>query len=214
MLIVDLYTELTCPWCIVGMYRLDKVLSQRFADQTVTIRHHPVMLMRNVPPSGLKLADVLLERYGITDPRQAFARPEAEARASGLDLDLMRQPMAYPTIAAHTLLRIAETRGTQHALAVAISHAYFLESRNIADLDVLGQIASGYGFTADEAAKLAADPAEQAITDQAAADAAAQGVRSVPHFVFNGSVTLNGGRSEDELAAAIDQALTNMRATA
>ncbi|MGJ7484451.1 DsbA family oxidoreductase [Variovorax sp. LT2P21] len=209
MLTIDLYTELSCPWCIIGMHRLDKVLSQRFADEAAVIRHHPVILMRDLPKAGRPLADLLLERYGITDPHQAFARPEAEARASGLALDLMRQPMAYPTIAAHTLVRIAEARGSQHALAVAITHAYFLEGRNIADPVLLGEIATSYGFTHDEAARLAADPAEQALTDQAAAHAAAQGVRSVPHFVFNDSVVLNGGRSEDELAAAIDQALSS-----
>lgn len=32
------------------------------------------------------------------------------------------------------------------------------------------------------------------------------GVRSVPHFVFGGSIAINGGRSEDEIAAAIQAA--------
>ncbi|MCP2138540.1 putative DsbA family dithiol-disulfide isomerase [Rhizobium sp. SLBN-94] len=214
MLTIDLYTELTCPWCIIGMHRLDKVLSERAAGEAVTIRHHPVMLMRGLPQEGRALAGLLLERYGITDPRQAFARPEAEARASGLELDLMRQPMAYPTIAAHTLLRLAEPRGTQHALAVAISHAYFLEAHNIADPQVLADIAAAHGFTHHEAARLAVDPAEQALTDRAAEEVAAQGVRSVPHFVFNNAAVLNGGRSEDELAAAIDRAISEARAEA
>jgi len=57
----------------------------------------------------------------------------------------------YPTVAAHTLVRIARTRSSQHALAVAIASAYFLEGSNIADPEILGEIASNYGFTHDEA---------------------------------------------------------------
>ncbi|AHI68434.1 rhsD domain protein [Burkholderia thailandensis H0587] len=38
------------------------------------------------------------------------------------------------------------------------------------------------------------------------ANAAGAGVRSVPHFVFGGSIAINGGRSEDEIAAAIQAA--------
>jgi predicted DsbA family dithiol-disulfide isomerase len=34
----------------------------------------------------------------------------------------------------------------------------------------------------------------------------ADGVRSVPHFVFSGRITINGGGSEDQIASAISEA--------
>ena len=37
---IDLYTEITCPWCFVGHHRLDKVLAERFPHLTVDIRQH------------------------------------------------------------------------------------------------------------------------------------------------------------------------------
>ncbi|WP_251031338.1 DsbA family protein [Paraburkholderia strydomiana] len=107
-----------CPWCIVGQHRLDKVLAERFPELVVEIHHHPVLLLPDAPADGLYIPDLLRIRYGITDPKVASARPEAEARASGLLLDLGRQPMAYATQAAHALILAARERGTQHRLAV------------------------------------------------------------------------------------------------
>lgn len=207
MLQIDLYTDISCPWCIVGQYRLDKVLRERFPDLAVDIRHHPVLLMPDAPAEGIYIPDFLFKRYGVPEPQVAFARPEAEARASGLDLDLGLQLYAYPTHAAHALIMAARTRGTQHQLAVAITEAYFLQAKNTGKPDVLADIATAHGFERDEALAIADDPAWHASVEQAAADSTAAGVRSVPHFVFGGHIAINGGCGEDELATAMGQAI-------
>ncbi len=206
MLQIDLYTEITCPWCIIGHHRLDKVLAERFPELDVDIRQHPVLLLPDAPAEGLYIPDLLLSRYGVTDPKASFARPEAEARASGLDLDLSRQPWTYRTQAAHGLILAARARGTQHQLAVAITEAHFLKAKNISDADVLADIAMPYGFEREEARAMALDPEQHRRVEREAAQSTAAGVRSVPHFVFGGRIAINGGRSEDEIASAIRQA--------
>lgn len=190
----------------MGQHRLDKVLSERFSGLAVDIHHHPVLLLPNAPAEGLYIPDLLRSRYGVTDPKASFARPEAEARASGLDLDLSRQPWTYRTQAAHGLILAAQARGTQHKLAAAITDAHFLEAKNISDADVLADIAVDHGFEREEARAVALDPEQHRRVEQEAGRAAAAGVRSVPHFVFGGRLAINGGRSEDEIAAAIQEA--------
>lgn len=203
---IDLYTEISCPWCIIGQHRLDKVLAERFPGLAVDIEHHPVILMPDCPPEGARIADLLKSRYGVTDPSAAWARPHAEARTSGLKLDLGRQPFAYPTLDAHTLIRRARARGTQHALANAISKAYFMDALNIADVQVLAGIAARHGFDQDDVRALLADEQERAETRRQVARSFDAGVRSVPHFVFDGRIAINGGRSEEELVGAIASA--------
>jgi predicted DsbA family dithiol-disulfide isomerase len=205
MLNIDLYTEISCPWCIVGQHRLDKVLAERFPDLTVDIRHHPVLLIPDAPAEGIFIPDLLRTRHGVTDAKAAFARPEFEARTSGLELDLSRQPWAYRTQPAHGLIQAAHEHGTQHELAVAIARAYFLDVRNISDADVLADIAARYGFDRAQARAIALDPAQHQRVEREAAKSSAAGVRSVPHFVFGGRIAINGGRSEDEIALAIQE---------
>lgn len=208
MLTIDLFTEISCPWCLIGMHRLDKVLTERFPALDVEIRHHPILLLKDVSAEGLYIPDLLRSRYGVTNMKAAFARPEQEARDSGLTLDLSLQLRTYSTLAAHALIMAASERGTQHRLAMAITRAYFLEATDIGNAQQLADLAVSYGFERDEALGIALDPSRHPAVERAAAEAGAQGIRSVPHFVFGGRLMLNGGRSEDEIAEAIASAAT------
>lgn len=203
---VDLYTEITCPWCLIGVHRLNRVIEKLDSAIAIDIRHHPVILMPDTPPEGLNIVELIRRRYGITDPQAGWARAHAEARASGLDLDLGRQPHAYPTLAAHTLVRLAAAFGTQHALATAFMKAYFLDAANIGDPDRLAEIAVDHGFGLEESRRLACDPGELEVTRQAVNESMASGVRSVPHYVINGGRVLRGCVSEDVLRDALSVA--------
>ncbi len=207
MLHIDLYAEITCPWCFVGLHRLDKVLHDHFSDVSVDIRHRPVVLLPDAPVTGLYIPDLLRARYGETDPKASFARPEAEARASGFYLDLSRQQWTYPTQPAHALILAASARRTQHQLAVAITDAYFLDACNIGDVDVLADIAAHHGFDRQEARDVALDPAARKQVEEEVARSATSGIRSVPHFEFGHGVAISGGRSEVEMASAIREAM-------
>ncbi|HWX00071.1 DsbA family protein [Collimonas sp.] len=202
---IDLYSDIVCPWCVIGQHRLDKVLSERFPNLDVDVEHHPYELMPHAPPEGLSLADYFRGK-GITNMVHAFERPEGEARASGLHLDLSKQTYVYRTIYAHTLLRAARVRGTQHALASALMHAFFHERRNISDLETLSEIASHYGFQREEVHALLQDEAEIKKTETEIARTRNAGVSSVPTFKVR-SLTIVGGRSEDEIATFINDAI-------
>lgn len=201
---IDLYTDIVCPWCFIGLHRLDKVLAERFPDLAVDIEHHPVILMPDCPPEGLKIDDLLRGRPGAAD---RLPRLKAEADASGLAVDFSRQAFTYPTIGAHTLIRLARSRGTQHALVAAFVSAHFRDALNVSDPDVLADIAASDGFDRAEAKRLSQDPTEQAKTQSEAAHSRVQGVSTVPHFVFAG-ISVQGGRQEADLATAIQRALS------
>ena len=70
----------------------------------------------------------------------------------------------------------------------------------------LADIAADYGFNRDQARAIALDPERHHRVEAEAFKSANAGVRSVPHFVFGESIAINGGRSEDEIAAAIQAA--------
>jgi predicted DsbA family dithiol-disulfide isomerase len=142
---IDIVTEITCPWCMIALHRLDKVLARDFPDIEVEFVHHPLLLTADFPDEGYDPREQLKTRYGITDAEAAWARPEAEARASGIPLDLSKQPRLHRTDRAHVLIRNARERGTQHALALAITDAFFFNGQDINDPDVLARIDRGEG---------------------------------------------------------------------
>jgi predicted DsbA family dithiol-disulfide isomerase len=203
---IDLFTDIVCPWCLVGSARLDQAIARLGPEVTVDIENHPFYLDPNTPAEGVVVADMLRQKYG-REPKEMWARVEAEARATGIDLDLSRQPRAFPTAKAHTLIRLARPKGTQHALASAITQAYFLDHQPVNDDDVLADIASRFGFAREEALQHLRDPDALGETEDLALDAARQGINGVPFFIFDRAFAMSGCQPADVFDQALAKAL-------
>ena len=203
---VDLFTDTVCPWCLVGSARLDEAIAALPPEVAVEVENHPFYLSPDTREEGVVVGDMLREKYG-RDPRQMWARVESEARASGIDLDLSRQPRSFPTRKGHTLVRLAKTKGTQHALANALTWAYFMDHKLINDDEVLAEVASGHGFTREEALAAVRDPEALAITHQQAIAAAQQGIQGVPFFVFDNKFAVSGCQPQEVFHRALEYAL-------
>ena len=206
---IDVFTDFVCPWCIVGSARLDRAIAALPDDIEVVVDNHPFYLDPNTPADGVVVADMLRERYG-KDPSEMWQRVESEARSAGVALDLSKQPRMFPTKKAHTITRLAKPLGVQHELANAIANAYFLEHRQINDDNVLADIAVEHGFDRGDAIDAMNDENELAITEQLATDAAAQGIRGVPFFVFGEKYALSGAQPQDVFERALAQTIDEM----
>ena len=208
---IDLWTDVVCPWCLVGSERLDQAIAKLPAGTIVDVENHPFYLDPETPPEGYDVAEMLRAKYH-REPRQMQERVEAEARKAGLPLDLTKQPRSYPTKKAHTLTRLARTRGTQHALANAIAAAYFLEHRLINEDAVLAEIATHRGFTRDEALAIICDENALAETEMLAQSAAQSGISGVPFFILAGKYGLSGAQPQEVFDMALAQVLAESEA--
>jgi len=200
---IELFSDVVCPWCYLGAVRIERVLAT--VPHPVDLIYRPFLLQGDVPPEGIDIASMLRQRYGVA-PAQAFARVEAAARDSELELDLRKQPRTYSSVMAHTLLRHAEFLGTQRALARALFVTHFDEAQNISDVEVLIPLAVAYGFNEAEARALLADEHERHQTLMMAEAAALTGIRAVPFYVFNGKTAISGAQPESVLRAAVGKA--------
>jgi predicted DsbA family dithiol-disulfide isomerase len=205
VLAVDLYVDIVCPWCFIGTERLERVLAAGQDQERVTVTYHPFMLEPATPPEGIDIPEMLQRKYGV-DPRRIWPRAEAQARDAGIDLDLSKQRIQYPSDRAHTLLRHAHAKGTHRALVRALYRANFLDARNISDPAVLADVAAPHGFSAEEAARIVTDEAQLRLTRRAAEAAAASGITGVPFFVWNGKLAVSGAQPEAVLSDAIARA--------
>ena len=203
---VDLFTDIVCPWCLIGSARLDKAIAALPPDVTVDVENHPFYLDPNTPPEGYDVGEMLQQKYR-REPKAIWARAEGEAKKSGIDLDLSQQPRTFTTQKAHTLSRLARDKGSQHALANAIAEAYFLDHRQVNDPEVLAEIATEHGFTREEALSDISDPRELEISHQLAGEAAAQGIQGGPFFVFGGRFAMSGAQPEEVFDMAFKKAL-------
>lgn len=199
--VVDVYTDVVCPWCYLGTERLDRVVAS-IPEMAVTYRHHAFFLNPDVPEAGVELAPMLEQKTG-RKASEMFAVVERAAHESNVPLELAKQPKTYPTILAHTVIRFAAAHGKAREAERAIMHAYFLDAQNIADRTVLATLCQQIGLDREALTKALADPQQIQLTHDEAQASVAAGVHSVPQFVFAGGQRLSGARSEEELRAAL-----------
>lgn len=202
---IDVVSDVVCPWCLIGVRRLEQAL-EALPDVRADVRFHPFLLDPSTPDEGVDLRERLRAKYGVA-PEQMFAQVERAARESGIALDFSKVTRGVATTRAHTLLRHARVKGTQRALKKALLEAYFLEGRDVGAVDELVSIASAHGFEPDEARAILRDDAELRRTRDEAAGVAAQGISGVPFFVVAERLAFSGAQSVETIKQVIVRAL-------
>lgn len=206
---IDFVSDVSCPWCVIGLRALNQALAQLGDEVQAEIHFQPFELNPNMPAEGQGLAEHIFEKYGST-PEQSKANRE-NIRARGAELGFTFKDgdkRIYNTFDAHRLLHWAETQGKQQALKEALFAAYFSEHADPSDHRLLADIAQKVGLDRVRAeAVLASD--EYTLEVRTAEQLwIARGVNSVPTIVFNDHYAVSGGQPVEVFVGAIRQILS------
>ena len=204
---IDVFDDPACPWCLVGLRRLDNAVAALGDKAAVEIVHHPFLLDPSATPEGEDVVEMLTRKYG-RPPFDAWDRLEAEAKSAGLDLDMRKQKLRHWSQPALALIAAADQKGVQHELAVALGQANYLEARNIADPEVLVDIAGRFGFAPEEALAIVDSRDIHEQIGVAAAEASRQGIEGVPFFIFGSKFAFSGAQPQEVFDKALDAALS------
>ena len=191
---LDIFSDPVCPWCYVGKANLDKALGQH-PDHPFQIQWHPFQLNPEMPPEGVTKRAYLEEKFGGKARVDAVHdRLREAARSAGVDMDPDKPQRMPNTLDAHRLIHWAGIEGVQQAIVAALMRAYWVEGRDIGDLDTLADIAFESGMDRDATLRLlqsAADADDIQARDQ---DARHKGVNSVPTFLIAQQYVVSGAQ--------------------
>jgi predicted DsbA family dithiol-disulfide isomerase len=192
-LVVDVTSDLICPWCFVAKRRLEKASS--ILGKTLEIRWHPFQLNPEMPVEGLDRRTYRSAKFGSWEQSQ---RLDAQVSAAGTEVgirfrhDLMKR--TPNTFKGHVLLAAALRDGVQKQNLVAerLFEAYFLNGEDVGDPATLLGIAREFGVTAISRVEDLDSPALVSEVKTAERMAASAGIRGVPQISFQGTVVANG----------------------
>ncbi|MDT0202851.1 DsbA family oxidoreductase [Nocardioides sp. AE5] len=213
---IDVWSDVVCPWCYIGKRRLEKALAGFVHADQVEVTWHSYQLDPGAPvvPSE-KTVESLAKKYGggIERAQQMMDQVEAVAAEEGL-LYRLSETLRVNTVDAHRLLHLALEAGgrdQQSALKEALLSAYFVEVRNVADHDVLTEIATGVGLDAERVREVLAGStyAEQVQDDIARAQAF--GASGVPFFVIDEKYGVSGAQPVEVFTRVLEQAWQESR---
>lgn len=151
-MIVEIFSDLICPWCYIGKRRLDSVLATDLGAE-VQVVWRAFQLYPGIPPEGMSREDFMMARYGAGgSPARGREQLVAEARGAGISMDFDAISRMPNTFVGHRLPHVARASGHQHALAERLFSLYFEEGQDIGDLQVLAAAGAGVGMAADDVA--------------------------------------------------------------
>lgn len=210
---IDFVSDVSCPWCVVGLYGLLQALEILRDEVQAEIHFQPFELNPKMGPEGQNITEHIGEKYGST-PEQSQNNREA-IRARGADVGFAFRTdgnsRIYNTFDAHRLLHWAGLEGLQLPLKEALFKAYFTDGGNPSDHAQLTQIAESVGLDRQRAAAiLASDEFADAVREEEQVWLQ-RGVSSVPTVVFNGQYAVTGGQPVDTFVGAIRQIMSEAR---
>jgi len=208
---LDILSDPICPWCFIGKARLDAALADR-PDHPFAIEYHPFQLNPDMPRDGMDRRAYLEAKFGGQEgAAEVYARIDAAARESGIEIDWGKIERTPNTLDAHRLIHWAGIEGRQIAVVSALFRAYFLEGRDIGDRDVLADIADGAELDAAAIRRLLEGDADAA--DLAARDAHARerGVTGVPTQIIAEQHVVPGAQPTELWLQLIDEISEQIR---
>ena len=205
---IEIWSDVVCPWCYIGKRRLERALADFAHRDQVELVWRSFQLDPGAPLEPVEsVAEHLGRKYGggLAGGQRMIDQVEAVAAEEGLVFRLGRA-QRVGTGDAHRLLHLAAQHGLQGDLKEALLHAYFADARNVADHEVLLEIATGVGL--DEATvreTLAArELAEEVESD--IRQAQAYGANGVPFFVVDQRYGVSGAQPVEVFTEVLRQA--------
>ncbi len=208
---IDVWSDVVCPWCYIGKRRLEKALDDFAHADQVEITWHSYQLDPGAPREATeRSSDMLAKKYGGGPAaiRQMQDRVEAVAAEEGL-LYRLSETMHVNTIDAHRLLHLAHEVGgndLQGAFKEALLAAYFLSARNVADHEVLREVALEAGLPGDRVAAVLAGSEYADAVQADIAQAQSYGANGVPFFVFDAKYGISGAQPVEVFADVLAKA--------
>jgi predicted DsbA family dithiol-disulfide isomerase len=204
---IDFVSDVSCPWCIIGLKGLEEALARTEGVVDAKIHFQPFELNPDMAPEGENIGEHIAKKYGSTPEQSAANRQMIRDRAAalGFTMNSSADSRIYNTFDAHRLLHWAEVEGKQAALKHALFETYFTEQKDPSNQDVLVAAAEKAGL--DGAAAREVLTSGRYTEEVRAAEQLWQsrGIRSVPAIVIEDKWLISGGQPPEAFENALRQ---------
>lgn len=212
MIVIEMVSDLVCPWCWLGLRRLQA--ARAMAEEVeVKVLFRPFELDPTIPAEGTDYKAYMKARLGGTgapgeDEKTSRFRAmrvalEQYGEAEGIPFDFDGITWRPNTLDAHRLVRWAQGQERAEAAKEALFAAYFTDHRDIGDHGVLTDIAGAIGLDTKIVADLLASGADTDAVREEEAMFQRMGVRGVPTYIGNRQTAVQGAEEAEKLAKFI-----------
>ena len=184
--VVDVISDVICPWCYIGKRRLEKAIATH--GEPVNVQWHPFQLNPTMPKEGISRKEYRARKFGSWE--------------RSLELDY-RTPN---TVDAHRLIWLADQHDCQDSVVEGLFRAYFTEGRDIGNRQTLIDLAAEAGLDRQAAEAMLNSGDGMDVIEEAGELSQRHQVTGVPFFIINQTITLSGAQEPETFIGAFKNA--------
>lgn len=206
-MLIDIISDVVCPWCYVGKRRLEAALAAR-PDLSVEIAWHAFQLNPGMPEEGMDRENYLATKFGGADRAASIYSDIEQAGATeGIEFAFDAIKRTPNTINAHRLILLAGRHGVQDAVVELLFRRYFLAGVDVGDIQQLIAIATEAGL--DEAATRDYLESDEGVEEVTSEDRQMRhiGVTGVPCFIIDKRFAISGAQAPEVFQRIFDTAV-------
>lgn len=203
---IEVWSDYACPFCYIGKRRLENALSQFPDRDQVEVVFRSFELDPNASVNETRdIHELLSLKYGMAREQAVQMNNQLAEQARGVGLtfnfDTLKPTNTHD---GHRLSHYAKTQGKEAELNERLLHAYFTDSLNVGDHEVLAKLAAEVGLDEAEVLAVLKNGDYDAEVDADIEAARRLNVNGVPFFVFNNKYAVSGAQPGPVFSEVLD----------
>ena len=203
--VIEVWSDLGCPWCYVGQHRLQAAIAQRPDADRFGIRMRSFELNPAAPQEPETIEKAFIRTHGGTAAHvlQAERQAQAIARAEGLEFSLDR--LSANTFDLHRVVQYAGDQGRGVEFFSEVQDGFFAGTLNPYNSDALAGVAESVGLDGQRVREILAsnEYADRVRADRT--EGLELGVAGVPFVVLDRRVAAPGAQKVPVYAQLLEQ---------
>ena len=206
---VEIWSDIFCPFCYIGKRRFENALKNFSDKDDVEVIYRSFELNPDAPKlNNNNIHEAIAEKYGMSVEEAKANNDGIVRQAASLGLEYNFDTLILTnSLDAHRLIHFAKDFNKMEEMTEALFKAYFTDSKNISDIDALGDIAESIGINKKEVINFLKSDKYKSEVREDEVLARNYGINSVPTFIFNNKFKVTGAQSEDVFLLALNKVI-------
>jgi predicted DsbA family dithiol-disulfide isomerase len=144
--VIEVWSDLGCPWCYVGQHRLSAAIAQRPDADRFDIRTRSFELNPAAPHEPETIEKAFIRTHGGTAAHVLQVERQAQAIARGEGLEFSLDRLSANTFDLHRVVQYAGDQGRGFEFFSDVQDGYFAGTLNPYNSDALAGVAESVGL--------------------------------------------------------------------
>ena len=212
--VVEMIADLACPWCYIGLVRLEKAFTLR-PDINVQMLWWPYLLNPQLPKEGMDRKTYMRSKFGSdAQAKQIYQRITDAGVEDGIPFAFDKMTRTPNTVAAQRLILLARSQGKERMMIRTLFKALFEQGIDLGKQEALRSLGETAGIEGAFVDALFAGNDYGADIIRGHQRATMMGVQGVPLYLVEREHVISGAQAPEVLAGLLDVACADTGAVA